>query len=172
MNDIKVSIFVAFARNMIIGSEGGMPWTLQGDLKRFKQMTMGKPIVMGRKTFESIGRPLPGRTNIIVSKQLNVSSIPGVVVLDTFAGAVDAAKNISKINGLAEVCVIGGGQIYREAISIADYIYATEVQADITGDTSFPEIDLSVWKAFMNLPGPEVDAHNSHPTRYVSYKRI
>lgn len=168
---VKVSIIVAFSNEMTIGRDGGMPWVLREDLKRFKSITMDKPVIMGRKTFESLGRPLPGRTNIVVTKQHAATFPEGVLVCDTLEAAIDAGKQIAYDKGLGEICIIGGGQIYEQAIGLADYIYATHIIANIDGDTKFPTIPLDQYEVFVSTPGPMPDEFNTHPTVYVSYHR-
>ncbi|MNR95605.1 Dihydrofolate reductase type 3 [compost metagenome] len=169
--NVKVSIIVAFSNELTIGRDGGMPWVLREDLKRFKSMTMDKPVIMGRKTFESLGRPLPGRTNIVVTKQYPTSFPEGVLVFDTLEAAIDAGKKLAYDKGLGEVYVIGGGQIYAQAIDLADYIYATHIIANIDGDTKFPAIPMDRYEVFVSVPGPAVDDFNTFPTVYVSYHR-
>lgn len=169
--DVKVTIIVAFSNELTIGRDGGMPWVLREDLKRFKKMTMDKPVIMGRKTFESLGRPLPGRTNIVVSNKHAATFPEGVLVFDTLEAAIDAGKKIAYDKGLGEVCVIGGGQIYAQAIDLADYIFATHIIANIDGDTKFPAIPLDKFEVFVSVPGPMPDEFNTHPTVYVSYHR-
>lgn len=131
---MKLTLIVAVADNGVIGRQNELPWRLPEDLKRFKALTMGKPIVMGRKTFESIGKPLPGRTNIVVSRQAGLS-LPGCVVVDSLAAALAAAGHVD------EVMIIGGGEIYRQALAQADCVQLTEVHAAIEGDARFPALD-------------------------------
>lgn len=132
-----ISLVVAMARNRTIGAGGRLPWHLPEDLKRFKAVTTGHPIVMGRKTFESIGRPLPGRTNIVVTRDA-AKTIPGCVV----AGSLDEAlakASAPGVPGNEEVCVIGGGEIYRQALPRADRLYLTLIDRDVDGDAFFPD---------------------------------
>ncbi len=142
---LPISIIVAAAENGIIGSKGDMPWKLSSDLKRFKAITTGNPIIMGRKTFESIGRPLPDRHNIVVSRNASIG-IDGVVVSKSADDALAVARNWAEANGAKEICIIGGGEIYRQFMDIADRIYFTKVLAAPDGDTCFPEIDQAIWK--------------------------
>lgn len=132
------SLVVAMARNRIIGRDNQLPWKLPADLAYFKQVTMGHPIVMGRRTYESIGRPLPGRLNIVVSRNPGFRA-PGCTVVDSLEAAWRVAGDA------AEVCVIGGTSLFAEALPIADRIHLTEVEADVPGDTYFPEFDRSQW---------------------------
>ena len=167
--NIRLAIVVAMAKDNVIGREGGLPWHLPGDLKWFKQVTLGKPVIMGRKTFESIGKALPGRANIVISGNRDFSP-EGVVVVPSFEAAVAEAEAGARLAGEAEVMVIGGGAVYREAIGRADRLYITHVDATPEGDTHFPEIDPAVWEEVESedVPAGEKD---SHPTRFVVYER-
>jgi len=134
-----ISLIVAVSANGVIGRGGELPWHLSDDLKRFKQLTLGKPIVMGRKTFESIGRALPGRQNIVLTKQSEFVA-DGCDVVPT----VDAA--IAMAGDADEVIVIGGGEIYELFLPLAERIYMTRVHVDIDGDARFPQLDASQWQ--------------------------
>lgn len=164
-----VAFYVAIAENGVIGRNGGLPWKLSTDLKRFKETTMGKPIVMGRKTWESFPkRPLPGRLNIVVTRDPNFVA-DGAVVVHSFEEALERARK--EVSGPdAEVAIIGGGQIYQDAIPYADRLYVTHVMADIEGDTRFPFIDASDWLIVESTDVPSGE-NDSHPTRYVVYQR-
>lgn len=165
-----IVIHVAVADDGVIGREGGMPWTLSTDLRRFKAQTMGKPVVMGRKTFESIGRPLPGRLNVVVTRDPAFRA-EGVEAV----GSLDDALTLARVRGRCrphgdEICIIGGGEIYRQAIGMADRLHVTHVLASVEGDTRFPAIDPAVWhpvRAEDHPAGPR----DSHPTRHVVYER-
>jgi dihydrofolate reductase len=135
---MKISIIVAASANNVIGADGGLPWYLPEDLRRFKKTTMGKPMIMGRATFESIGRALPGRRSIVLTRQQDFDA-EGCDVVPTIDAALASAGNAD------EVMIIGGGEIYRQFLPMADRIYLTRVQAEINGDTSFPELDMSEW---------------------------
>lgn len=135
----RISIIVAYAANRVIGREGKMPWYLPEDLKRFRRLTMGHHLVMGRKTWESIGRLLPGRQHVIVSRRVRYA-VPGATV----AGSLDAA--IAACKGDTEIFIIGGGEIYRQALPVAGRIYATEIEGEYEGDTLFPEIAGTDWR--------------------------
>lgn len=128
---------VAVARNGVIGRDNDLPWRLPDDLKRFKAITLGKPVVMGRKTFESIGRPLPGRENRVVSRQPGL----GVEGCRVFAKLQDALAGPEE-----EVMVIGGAQIYAEALPLAQRLFLTEVDAEVEGDARFPDLDPAAWR--------------------------
>jgi dihydrofolate reductase len=135
----RISIIVAYAANRVIGSDGKMPWHLSDDLKRFKVLTMGHTIVMGRKTWESIGRLLPGRRHVIISRHPGYT-VPGATVVASLGDAIAACADES------DVFVIGGGEIYRLALPLSDRIYATEIDGSFEGDTFFPPLDRALWK--------------------------
>ncbi|KIO36366.1 type 3 dihydrofolate reductase [Shewanella sp. cp20] len=136
---MKIAMIAAMANNRVIGKDNQMPWHLPEDLRHFKQMTLGKPVVMGRKTFESIGRPLPGRHNLVVSRQADLV-IEGVTCVTSF----EQAKEL--VQGCEELVVIGGGQLYAELLPQADRLYLTEINLDVEGDTHFPEWDDGSWQ--------------------------
>ncbi|MDX2307555.1 MAG: dihydrofolate reductase [Hyphomicrobium sp.] len=139
-----LSLIVAVAENGVIGREGGLPWRMPSDLKTFRRLTMGKPIVMGRRTFQSIGRPLDGRTNIVVTRDPAFAA-DGVTVLDSIEAALILARGIARTGGSDEVMVIGGGDIFAATLPIADRIYWTSVKGAPEGDIQFPELDPSEW---------------------------
>ena len=136
---MTVSLVVAAAKNNVIGRDGELPWHLPDDLRHFKRLTTGKPIIMGRRTFESIGRPLPDRHNIVMTRDPDYAA-PGCDVVTSVSDALDLAGDA------AEVMVIGGGQVYHDFLPRADRIYLTRVQLEIDGDTHFPEIDAKEWQ--------------------------
>ncbi|MGB0205987.1 MAG: type 3 dihydrofolate reductase [Neptuniibacter sp.] len=142
---MKLAIIVAQAKNRVIGINNKLPWHLPEDLRYFKQVTMAKPIIMGRNTFESIGRPLPGRTNIVISRQENYAPA-NVKVVSSLEDAIDLAESICLIDGAEEAMVIGGAQIYAQALEKADRLYLTEVDAEIEGDAWFPEFQREIWQ--------------------------
>jgi dihydrofolate reductase len=135
---MRISIIVAMTRNRVIGRDGGMPWHLPADLKRFKALTMGKSIIMGRKTFESLGRILPGRRHIVISRGQDYKA-PGAEVVGSLDAALKAAE------GAGEAFVIGGAEIFREALPRADRMYMTLIETDIHGDVYFPIFDKAEW---------------------------
>jgi dihydrofolate reductase len=139
-----MALIWAMSRNRVIGRNNALPWYLPEDLKYFKRVTMGKPIIMGRKTWESIGRPLPGRTNIIVSRNTNFEA-EGAKVVHSLDEAMEMAENIALINDGDEAVVMGGAEIYRQALSRADRLYLTQVHAEVEGDAFFPEFDIERW---------------------------
>lgn len=148
---VPVALIVARADNGVIGREGGLPWHLSGDLKFFKAQTLGKPVVMGRKTFQSIGRPLPGRPNLLVSRDPGFRP-EGTEVFAALGGALARAQDLAADGGATEVMVIGGGQIYAEALPLASRIYLTEVHAAPDGDTRFPGLDPAQWREVRRDP--------------------
>jgi len=136
---MKISIIVAMDRKGVIGLEGDLPWRLSADLIHFKEITMGKPLIMGRKTHESIGRPLPGRKNIVVTHS-QAFKANGCVVVNSLDDAYQAAGDVD------EVMIMGGSGIYDQSLAQADRVYLTEVHADVKGDVYFPEFDKGEWK--------------------------
>ena len=136
---MRISLIVALARNRVIGRDNQLPWRLSADLQHFKGLTMGKPIVMGRKTYESIGRPLPGRTNIVVTRDSSFSA-EGCRVVHSIDEALVAA------GGADEVMIMGGENLYSQLLPRADRLYLTEVQAEVSGDAWFPEFDQTQWQ--------------------------
>ena len=143
---MKISIIVAIAENGVIGLNNKLIWRLSDDLKHFKKLTYGHFIIMGRKTYESIGRPLPGRTNIILSRNKTFSA-EGCIVLKSISKALDYSADKNQ----EEIFIIGGAQIYKETLRIADKLYLTRVHANPNGDAYFPTIDFSDWKEISNL---------------------
>lgn len=167
--DLCIELVVAVAQNGVIGREGDMPWRLSTDLKRFKAITMGTPVIMGRKTFQSIGRPLPGRTNIVITRDGSYRAEGATVVTDVEA-ALDAAGRAARREGGNRVCVIGGGEIYRLLLPLADTVHLTHVDAEPDGDTTFPTLDPGDWSVESEefVPAGEKD---SAPSRYAVYRR-
>jgi dihydrofolate reductase len=163
----RLSLIAAVASNGVIGRENKIPWRLPSDLKRFKALTLGHPVVMGRKTFQSIGHPLPGRDNIVVSRQ--GFRADGAVVVASLAAALDLAAARAGEGG--EVFVIGGAQIYRETLPLADRLYLTEVEATPLGDATFPAIDRAVWRPTRREDPVRADG-DSAASRFVVYDRL
>jgi dihydrofolate reductase len=145
-----IALIAAVAENGVIGSGGEIPWRLPSDFAFFKRTTLGKPVVMGRKTFESIGRPLPGRTNLVVTAQPGYQP-EGVEIMASLETALVRAREIASRDGVDEVMVIGGGEVYRTTIGIADRLYITHVAVSPLGDAQFPEIDPAVWEVDRTL---------------------
>ncbi len=158
-----LSMIVAHADNRVIGKDNDMPWHLPADLAYFKKTTLGKPIIMGRKTYQSIGRPLPGRKNIVISRDSEYRA-EGVEVV----GSVEAA--LALVSDAEEVMVIGGGAIYKHCLPVAQRLYITHIDGNIDGDTYFPEYDLKEWQLAVS-DVREADEKNSYPLRFNIYER-
>lgn len=135
-----ISLVVACGRNNVIGSGGSIPWHVPADLKQFKSLTMGKPIIMGRKTYQSIGKPLPGRTNIVITRHPDFTA-EGIQIADSLDAAIKQAGALGD-----EIMIIGGGEIYRAALPIADRIYMTRIELAPEGDVFFPPIGEADWR--------------------------
>ena len=148
-----VSIIVAKSENNVIGSNGQLPWHLSEDLKKFKSITMGKPMIMGRNTFESIGKALPGRKNIILTRNLNYSA-ENVFIVNTIEKAIEACGEHK------EIMIIGGGEIYKAFLGITNRLYLTNVDIEIEGDVFFPEINLSHWNLISREDYPRTTQRN------------
>jgi dihydrofolate reductase len=146
LNHPRLSILAAVARNGVIGRDNALPWRLPEDLRRFNALTLGHPVVMGRKTFESIGKPLPGRENIVVTRTVGYAA-PGCRVVRSLAAALSQAA------GAEEVFVIGGAEIFALALPLVQRLDMTEIDADIEGDAVFPEYDRSEWREVSREPG-------------------
>ena len=144
-----LSIIVAIGPNNVIGKRGALPWHLPEDLKHFKKLTMGHPIIMGRKTYESIGRPLPGRVNVVITRQEGFAA-PGCEVFGSLEGAL--AKYQSQ-----DPFVIGGAEIYRASLPLADRLYITEVKISTDGDVFFPDFNRGAWKELDREPHEQFD---------------
>ncbi|MBN9315995.1 MAG: dihydrofolate reductase [Devosia sp.] len=142
---VPVAMIAAVGANGVIGSGSEIPWRLPTDFAHFKRTTLGKPLIMGRKTFESIGRPLPGRANIVVTRRPDYRP-EGVVVAPSLAGALETAQQVAAAEHAEEVMIGGGGEIYREAMPLAQRLYVTHVHAAPDGDAYFPAIDPSIWE--------------------------
>lgn len=153
-----ISLVVAVAKNGVIGANNKIPWHLPNELKIFKSLTMGHHVVMGRRTYESINRLLPGRTTVIVTRQRDYN-VPGAIVTHSLKEALDAAKDDN------EIMVIGGADLFRETLPIADRIYLTRVDAEPEGDTFMPEIDMNEWRE-TSAQQFEPDAKHAHAYRF------
>ncbi|WP_273719914.1 MULTISPECIES: dihydrofolate reductase [unclassified Bartonella] len=166
---LPICLIAAVAENGVIGREGAMPWKLSTDLQRFKALTFGKPIIMGRKTWDSLGRPLPGRTNIVITRN-GTWRAEGAVIVHSLSQACSVAKRIASQNDADAIFIIGGGEIFQQGLHIADKIFLTEVLASIKGDSFFPVFDKEKWTLVQTQYIPEGDK-DSHPTRFVVYER-
>lgn len=158
------SLVVAVARNGVIGRDNQLPWKLPDDLAYFRKVTMGHPVVMGRRTYESIGRPLAGRRNIVVTRNRDFQA-PGCDVVPSLQAAWQAAGDAG------EVSIIGGTSIFAETLPIADRIHLTEVDADVPGDTFFPEFDRAQWRE-TEVSRHAADARHAYPFRIVVLDRV
>lgn len=138
---VRLALIAAVARNGVIGRDGELPWRIPADLQFFKSTTMGKPMIMGRRTFDSIGKALPGRTSIVVTRSGGIAADDIEVAAD-----LDQALAIAAATGAGEVMVIGGGEIYAAALPRADRLYLTQVHIDAAGDVHFPELDRAQWR--------------------------
>ena len=166
---MEVVLIVAVAENGVIGANNAIPWRLKSDMSRFKALTMGKPLVMGRKTFISIGRPLPGRTNIVVTRDAGFRA-EGVVVTHSFTDAKAIARGDALRRFVTEIAVIGGAEVYAQWMDDADRLEITEVHASPAGDTRFPTIDLAAWVEVARERNP-AGPHDSADFSYVTYRR-
>jgi dihydrofolate reductase len=160
----RICLIVALAANRVIGRNNALPWRLPADLKRFKALTMGHPVLMGRKTHESIGRPLPGRRNLVITRNRDYSA-PGCEVVHSLVDAIAACS------GAQEIFVIGGAELYRESLPRAERLEFTEIRAEFEGDATFPEFSMARWRE----TGREIhDDEDGVPFRYdfARYERI
>lgn len=164
-----IAFVVAVAENGVIGRAGGLPWRVRADLKRFRAVTMNKPLVMGRRTFESIGRPLDGRTNIVISRDPSFAA-EGIVGADSIEAALALAEADARRRGATEICVIGGGQIFAALHDRADRLYLTRIHASPEGDTLFPLPPPGNWKEIsrQDLPPAEGD---TAAAEFIVYER-
>lgn len=166
---MQLTIIVAAAENGVIGHQGDLPWHLSADLRRFKQTTMGHAILMGRKTWESIGRPLPGRISIVLTRQSNYD--PGhadVLVAKNLDDALALARNLE--DSRDEAFVIGGARIYEMSLPRAERLLMTRVHAELDGDVWLPEIDWEAWQ-LVDKQSHEADDQNDHPHTYQTWHR-
>jgi dihydrofolate reductase len=166
---ISIVLIVAVAENGVIGQGNAIPWRLKSDMQRLKALTMGKPIVMGRKTFESLRRPLPGRTNIVITRDAQYQAA-GAVVTTSFAAARAVARGDALRRLVTEIAVIGGAEIYAQWMGIADRLEITEVHARPDGDTVFPAIDVAEWEEVARIRHP-AGPDDSVDFSYVTYER-
>jgi dihydrofolate reductase len=142
---VHLVLVAARGANNVIGSNGALPWKLSSDLKRFKAITMGKPVIMGRKTWTSIGRVLPGRPTLVVTRDADFVAL-GASVWSNLEVAIAAGTAMAESAGLDEVCILGGGELYAQTIDRADRLYLTDVDANPPGDAFFPDFDMNEWQ--------------------------
>lgn len=166
---MQLALMVARAANGCIGRDNKLPWYLPNDLKYFKQVTLGKPIIMGRKTWESLKGPLPGRTNIVITRQRGYQA-EGARVVPSLDEALTLAGHVGVIDGTSEAVVIGGAEIYALALPQIDRMYVTEVHADVVGDAFFPDVDMSQWQEAGREDFP-AQPPNEYDYSFVVYQR-
>lgn len=166
---MKVSMIAAMANNRVIGKDNDMPWHLPADLAHFKRTTMGKPVVMGRKTFESIGRPLPGRANIVISRNADYEA-EGIVLVETCEQAIAAAQQASP--EAEEVMIMGGGTIYQHFLPIAQRLYLTEIDLSVDGDTFFPDYQSAAEWQVVDTESHQKDAKNPYDYTFITLDRV
>ncbi|MFQ2125575.1 type 3 dihydrofolate reductase [Aeromonas jandaei] len=162
---MKISMIAAMAHDRVIGKDNRMPWHMPADLAHFKRVTLGKPVLMGRKTFESIGRPLPGRRNLVISRNPDYQA-EGIEVV----GSVEAALALLADNEVAEVMVIGGGHLYAELLPKADCLYLTRIELEVEGDTRFPAFADEQWQC-VEREVHQADEKNPHPYSFETWLR-
>jgi len=166
---VRVTFVVAAAENGVIGREGVLPWRLSSDLKYFRRMTMGRPIIMGRKTMDSIGKALEGRDNIVLTRQTAVTVPTGVHVVHEPDAALALARRFAEARGADEIAVIGGAEIYRLLLPDCDRIYLTRVHAAPEGDATF-EVDPALWVEVERAPMPRTE-RDSYDATFITYDR-
>lgn len=162
---MRISFVVAYANGRVIGRDNALPWgRMPADTRRMRQLTMGKPLIMGRRTYESIGRPLEGRTSIVLTRDPSFNVV-GVLVART------AEEALAKAGDVEEVIVFGGSEIFKEFLPRADRLYITEIDADIPGDRTFPELDDKDWRVIERVEFAADDRH-AHPYRFLTLDRV
>ncbi|MFO7276783.1 MAG: dihydrofolate reductase [Pseudomonadota bacterium] len=160
-----VSLVVAVSENGVIGRDNALPWHLPADLRRFKALTMGKPMLMGRRTYESIGRPLPGRTSLVLTRDPAWSAPPGVIAVRSIEEALE------RVSGAPELAVIGGEAVFRLTLPLASRIYLTRVHAHVEGDVRFPELDPREWREVESSAHP-ADERHPYAMTFVTLERV
>lgn len=167
-SSVPVAMIAALSRNRVIGVDNRLPWYLPEDLRFFKRMTQAKPLVMGRRTFESIGRPLPNRLNIVVTRDADFQH-DGVRVCHDLADAIEIAAQHAVIDAADEIMVMGGAQIYAQLLPMARRLYLTEVDIELEGDAFFPELDANQWQEVDSVVGASTEGQPNY--RFVRYQR-
>ena len=169
MNEAPIALVVARAQNGIFGKDGDLPWRMKSDLAWFKKVTLGKPVIMGRKTYESIGKALPGRANIVITKNDHFRP-SDALVCESIGAALMAGRKEVIDEEAKEICIIGGGTIYEQTLKLADKLYVTTIEADVDGDTRFPPLDPEGWD--IEVAGRiKPSANNDHPARLEIWTR-
>lgn len=167
MNEPQIILVVAMGENRVIGRDNAMPWHVRSDLKRFKALTWGKPMIMGRKTFESIGQPLPGRESVVVTRDAGYTA-DGAHIVHSVEAAVEKARELAIGLRADEIAVIGGGEIFRQLLGAADRIHITEIHARPEGDAFFPELDPGQWVEESREPH-EPGEKDDHAFSFIQY---
>ncbi len=167
---MRLALIAAVSDNGVIGRDNKLPWYIPADLRYFKQVTLGKPVLMGRKTWESMNRALPGRSNIVITRQPGYQAEGASVVADLGA-AIALAESVALIDGVEELMVIGGAEIYRLALPLADRLYLTEVHAEVAGDTFFPDWDRAAWREVAREQH-QAPGEDSYRYSFTVYERL
>jgi dihydrofolate reductase len=164
---MRISIIAALSTNNVIGRDNDLPWRQSNDMKRYKALTMGHHLITGRKTYESVGKPLPGRTTVVITRDPDYKA-EGVLVVHS----LDEALRVAEMNGDDDAFINGGAQIFEQALHRADRMLLTRIHADIEGDTFFPEFDdVSEWQ-LVDSEHFEADEKNQYPYTYLTYERV
>jgi dihydrofolate reductase len=167
---MRISLIVAAAENGTIGRNGDMPWRMSSDLKHFRALTLGKPVVMGRKTFQSIGKPLDGRDTIVVTRDANFNPA-GVIVAVSINAALALAQAAAEDRNVDEIMIVGGGEIYRAILPRADRVYLTRIEASPEGDATFPALPPSEWREIDRRPMVQ-SLKDDFPAEFIVYDRL
>lgn len=167
---MNLALITAMSRDRVIGRDNGLPWRLPKDMRHFMRTTLGKPVIMGRRTLESMPGPLPRRTNIVLTRQPGYAAA-GIEVAADFPEALDIAGRQCRQDGVDTAFVIGGAPVYAAGLPLANRLYVTWVEAEVEGDTWFPEVDWRRWQETASTPYP-ADADHDHAFRIVVYDRI
>jgi dihydrofolate reductase len=168
--NLDIVLLAAVAENGVIGRDNGLPWRLKSDMQHFRSTTMGKPVVMGRKTYQSIGKPLPGRTTIVVSRDAAFAA-PGILLAPSLMAALETAHGDALRRGVNAVVVAGGGEIYRQAMPLATQLSITEVRKHVDGDAKFPAIDPQLWREIARSEHQPA-AEDESAFGFVTYERM
>ncbi|HGY5235728.1 MULTISPECIES: type 3 dihydrofolate reductase [Aeromonas] len=163
---MKISMIAAVAQDRVIGKDNQMPWHMPADLAHFKRITLGKPVLMGRKTFESIGRPLPGRRNLVISRNPEYR-VDGVEVIDSVKAALEL---LSHGEAVEELMVIGGGHLFEQLLPKAERLYLTQIELEVEGDAHFPVLDHTDWE-LLEAESHSADERNAYPYRFETWQR-
>ncbi len=169
---MEIAIIVAFAKNNVIGNDNKLLWHLPADMRYFKNLTTGHIIIMGRKTYDSIGKPLPNRENIVISRSKNLQ-IEGCIVVNSLEMAIEKAKEINKnlnVENQKTVFIIGGEQIYKIGLPFAQKLYSTNIEANFDGDAFFPNINIDIWK-LENKESFKKDEKNNYDYQFLTYQK-